>query len=1015
MANTSICVGPDLPFEWPATVPHRIDQVIAQHLNDVAVKDGFGNVLTYAALDERAESIARVLRGILPDQNRQQSVVGVFQTPAADWIASMIAIFRVGAIYLPLDLKVSTARLKGYADVARPAVILTDHETAEYVREINVEDTAAVINISGAPFSVEGSKERIATAAQPDRPAYIIFTSGSTGVPKGVVIKHASFHAMAEGYVREWDVATHSRAVLQQFPLTSDGSLKQIVSALTTGGCLVVAPASARGDPSELTRLIAEFDVTMAVATPSEWSMWLSFAPNTLRSCTSLTSAWFGGERASEQLLKSFRDLGDALPNLRFLHTYGPTEAAISTAKGEADVRDPNLAIPIPSRILPNYAVYILDDELQPVPVGVPGEIVIGGAGVGENEYLNRMDLTAKQFPADPFASQDKKTQGWGRMYRTGDYGRLDALGRLTIEGRINGDAQVKVRGFRVELGEIESVILQQAANTLATAVVTLREGDGDHDGLLAAHIVVKNNEDMAEERMAEFVDKLRTRLSVALPQYMVPAVIVPVKDIPLTINGKIDRKAVQALSLPDIKTSIAGQQDQQQKNLTSNERRLAEIWATILPSHSMAAMSLTPQSNFFLAGGNSLLLVKLQAAITQAFGDAPRLFELMKTSQLGNMAMLLESGSATPDWDKEIALDSSLLKLQLPTVQQQQTVGTKGSGAGLRVAVTGATGALGKRLIPQLAADNRVAQIVVLARPAEGRDLDNLFPGLENKVRVMPTELPFLPSDGNVTDAATELADIDVIVHVAGDRNFWDGYSALKPVNVDAAKALAQLALRIGATLHVLSSGVLADYEAADDNSNNNSLPRPDAADGYIASKWVAERYLANVARHTGLQITAHRPTKAPTEALDSQALMKPTEAEIDLVRNFVLLSTQLGLRPDFAHVGGTFHIAPVHDVAAAIATIVTADHPQASNGKDKALHIVNHPGTASVRAEIMATYGQEVFNRPENKAVLELPAVPALHWVGRAKRAGLFEWFFTAQELVARDKEGQRMVSRR
>ena len=1014
MTNSWIYIGPDLALEWPGTVIHRIDQVIAQHPNNLAVKDGFGHVLTYAALDERAESIARSLRAKLPDQSHQQSVVGVFQTPAADWIASMIAIFRVGAIYLPLDLKVSAARLKGYNDVARPTVILTDSETMGHTKEIGIEDPSAIVNVSDLPATVEGSKERIATAARPNRPAYIIFTSGSTGVPKGVVIKHASFHAMAEGYTREWNMATNGRVVLQQFPLTSDGSLKQIVSAITTGGCLVVAPASARGDPTELTQLIAKHDVTTAVATPSEWSMWLRFAPNTLRRCTSLTSAWFGGERASEQLLNSFRDLGKALPNLRFFHTYGPTEATISTAKGEADVRDPGLAVPVPSRVLPNYAVYILDDDLQPVPVGVPGEIVIGGAAVGENEYLNRPDVTTKQFPTDPFAPQPKKAQGWGRMYRTGDYGRLDTQGRLTIEGRISGDAQVKVRGFRVELGEIEGVMIKETGGALAHAVVTLRDSQDDHGGLLAAHVVIENSDDKTEEQVAEIVDRLRTRLSVALPQYMVPAVIVPVKEVPLTAHGKIDRKAVQALPLPEIKTLGAEQQEQQQKSLTRSERRLAQLWATVLPEHSLATAPLTPHSDFFLAGGNSLLLVKLQAAIKKAFGDAPRLIKLMKTSELGSMATLLESEAGTPDWDKEIALDPTLLELQALTAQEQQTKGAKRSGAGLRVCVTGATGALGKNLIPHLAADKHVAQIIILARAAEGRDLTRLFPGLEQKVRVVPTELPFLPSESNTTTA--ELAEIDVIVHVAGDRNFWDGYNALKPVNVDAAKELTKLALRTGATLHVLSSGVLADYEAADQDPLNKHLPRPDAADGYIASKWVAERYLANVARETGLHVTAHRPTKAATAVPDLQTQPQPTEAEVDLVRSFVQLSPRLGVRPDFAHVGGTFHIAPVHDVAATIASAVTADRdPGKSEGVRNALRIATHPGTASVRAEIMTTYGEEVFQRPENKAVCELPAVPALHWVGRAKRAGLFEWFFTAQELVAHDKEGRKVVSRR
>ncbi|KAL6903335.1 BcPKS5, polyketide synthase [Trichoderma evansii] len=990
--------GTDMPLEWPATIAHRLDQVIAQHPDSVAVKDGFGRVYTYAALDERVESIAHTLLEKLPDQSHEQSVVGVFQTPSADWIASMIAILRVGAVYLPLDLKVSIPRLKSYVKTAQPAVILSDSETVARTPDIGVgdEDGVAVINVSDLPATAHGRTERIATAALQDRTAYIIFTSGSTGEPKGIAVKHASIRTMVEGFVREWDIATLGRVVLQQFAFTSDGSLKQIFSAIATGGCLLVAPADARGDPAELTRLMAEHGVTMTVATPSEYSMWFRFAPDGLRRCTAWTSAWFGGERSPQSLLDSFRNLSRVLPNLRFYTTYGPTEATVSTMKGVADVHDPNLTVPVPGRILPNYAIYIMDEESRPVPIGVPGEIVIGGAGVGQNEYLGRPDVTAKQFHADPFAPQDKKATGWGRMYYTGDYGRLDTRGYIAIEGRVAGDAQVKVRGFRIELAEIEGIIMREAAGTLAHAVVTQRAGEGDHDGLLVAHVVIENK-DMSETQVAKTINQLRTRLSNSLPNYMVPAIIIPVDEVPLTAHGKVDRKAVQALPLPEIKTSSIEQQEQQ-KNFTPAERRLADLWADVLPELSLAAEPLSPQSDFFRVGGNSLLLVKLQSVIKRMFGDAPRLGMLMNAPELGSMATLLESQGSAPDWDKEIALD---LLDDIPAAVQR-TGDSNSVGPGIRVLVTGATGSLGKNVIPHLAADERVAQILVLARPAEGRNMTNLFPGLSSKIRVVAAELPSLPVDN-----AAELAEIDIILHMAADRNFWDGYGALKAVNVNSAKALAKLALHTGATLHVLSSGALADYEADGDNSG---LPRPDPAHGYVSSKWVAERYLADAARRTGLRVTAHRPTPAP--AVDHAPADKLTPAEDALVRGYLVNSLRLGVRPDFAKLGGTFHVAPVDDVAAAVAAAVTAGHEES---EENALRFINYPGTAALRTDVTSAHAEELFRKPENEAVLKLPTVPALHWVGMAKRAGLFEWFITSQELVVTDDEGRRVVSKR
>ncbi|GKT46623.1 hybrid PKS-NRPS synthetase prlS [Colletotrichum spaethianum] len=185
----------------------------------------------------------------------------------------MIAIFRLGAIYLPLDLRVSVPRPKGYVKAAVPTVILSDNETFARRPDIvvDVDDALAVINISDLPAMVQKMMERTTTAAQQERPAYIIFTSGSTGEPKSIVVKYASARAMVEGF---------------QFAFTSDGSLKQIFSAIVTGGCLIVAPAEARGNPTELTRLMAEYSVTMTVATPSEYSMWFRFAPDGLRRFT---------------------------------------------------------------------------------------------------------------------------------------------------------------------------------------------------------------------------------------------------------------------------------------------------------------------------------------------------------------------------------------------------------------------------------------------------------------------------------------------------------------------------------------------------------------------------------------------------------------------------------------------------------------------------------------------------------------------------------------------------------
>jgi hybrid polyketide synthase/nonribosomal peptide synthetase ACE1 len=655
--------------------------------------------------------------------------------------------------------------------------------------------------------------------------------------------------------------------------------------------------------------------------------------------------------------------------------------------KGEADVRDPILKIPVPGRLLPNYAAYIVDEDMKPLPIGVPGEIVLGGAGVDANEYLHSPEQTAKAFLPDPFAVGR-------RMYRTGDYGRLDSRGFLAIEGRIAGDTQVKLRGFRIELTEIERVMAKEGA--LVQAVVTLRE-----DSFLAAHVVFERGK---QAYSSEFIDKLRARLPFCLPLYMCPSIIVSLNEMPLTAHSKIDRRAVQAMALPEIprSTTILGE-----PILTPTERRLAALWAAVLPAHALSD-TLGPRSDFFQAGGNSLLLIKLQAAMKNAFGDAPRLSILMGVGELGSMAALLDDGIITIDWDKEIALDSLT---QSPKIQPKPAKVNQG----FSILVTGATGSLGQHIVPRLAANERIAQVICLVRPVSGRNLEGLFPdleGKEEKIRVVETDLPSLPN-------VSEVGEIDLVLHCAANRTFWDGYGAAKLVNVDAAKALARLCLRVGASLHVLSSGAVAAYEGGDDDK---SLARPSPADGYVASKWVTERFLAGSAMENGLRVTTHRPTMVfdgDVRALREKEEVGEGEIEEKMARGMLALSKRLGVRPDFARLGGTLDVVKVEEVADAVTAAVIEDlNSKASEQESETavkMGIVTHPGKVKIQIEVLGAFTEELFTTEGNEMVRKLPAVPALHWVGLAKKARLFEWFFTAMDLIVTDEEGRKIATRR
>ena len=952
---------------WPATISHRVDQIIQEHAANVALKDGYGRVLSYQAMGERVESIARALRVAKVPEG---ATVGVFQTPSADWICSLLAILRVGAVYMPLDLRNSIPRLKSIVTAAHTAVILADNEMTPQIREIATQDVLS-INVSQLGASATNVEPK---AVKSDSPAIILFTSGSTGEPKGIVISQASLCAHFEGFHRAFDVASMAQVVLQQSTYSFDYSLNQIFAALAEGGCLYVAPAEIRGDPHELAKVITEQGVTYTAATPSEYDMWFRFAMDDLRRSTKWKAAWFGGEPTSQSVISGFRSL--SLPALRIFSGYGPAEMTVSSTKAEVLYRDQNLQFPLPGGfMLPNYCAYIVNEKLEPVPVGVPGEIVLGGVGVAMG-YLGQADLTKQKFLPDPFAKKHRHYMAnkWDRLYRSGDRGRLREDGAIYCDGRVDGDMQVKLRGFRIELGEIENVIIKEAAGALVHAVVTLR------DGFLFAHVVF-DPETLEASREAA-LDKLRSRLP--LPPHMCPSLFVMLKEMPLTSHLKIDRRAIQALPLPDtVRVSTDAQHE-----LTQTEEALAGLWKNIIPHRPSGLM---PRSDFFHVGGNSLLLVKLQTMIKRSFGMAPRLIDLMNSSTLEAMASLVGGSANTGaiNWDAEVALEDSLLK----TAQAVSTSSPHRSNK-LRVLMTGATGNLGRYILPRLGQDDRVGQVVCIVR--SGSQPNKGVFSSSPKISVVEGDLS-LPNLGlSETDFTGLAQNTDVVLHCAANRNFWDGYEVLRPVNVDSVKTLARLALLNSSKLHVLSSGAVEVYG----EGSKDTQPSTDGYDGYVASKWAAEQYLNKAAQELGLNVTVHRPEATKVGGRSSVGAEAAAQELISFAKT-------IGTRPDFSRVEGTVDMAPANDIAGRVVADVCGVESGRSPSK---ITVVRHAGKLRATTGDLALHASKIDGAAELEA---LPTIPVLKWFGKAKRAG-FGQFVTAQELVV-SEGGLRLLSRR
>ncbi|KAI9934804.1 hypothetical protein ASPWEDRAFT_175532 [Aspergillus wentii DTO 134E9] len=980
-----LATGPAAPMQWPQTVAHRIDQMIQQTGKKTALKDGSGKSLTYKEMGRRIDSITEALRKAGVPKG---AVVGVMQEPSADWICSMLAIFRTGAVYLPLDLRNSIHRTKSAIQTTKPVVLLVDHSTAGATDSLD-DFNDKVINVSSVATGI--NPKRTPNLAVGDSSAVILFTSGSTSEPKGILINHANMISQLEACSMQYNFSDARPLVaLQQSAYSFDLSLIQTFDALCNGGSLFVLPADKRGDPTEIAKTIREEKISYTMATPSEYQMWLSSAAEPLQQCPNWTLAAMAGEGVPPRLLQEFLALD--LQSLQLLNTYGPAETSLgSTWQGLIEYRKPDLELPLAAGYAsPNEAMYIVDNELQPVPVGVPGEVLIGGAGVAPG-YLNMDAATKEKFLPSPFSHLDSNftENKWTTVYRTGDCGYLRSDGALVLVGRMNGDTQVKIRGFRVELGEIENALLDTAGGSLTAAVVTLREQDDVQ--YLAAHVVLSNQNSPANPQ--EFLNNLRTRLPV--PDYMIPSVIVALEKLPLNAHSKADRSAIRQLPIDFLaESNFTPSTD---REMTPTETSLAEVWQQVLPASG--SLTLTSESNFFQVGGTSLLIVKLQKAIKENYKVALRVNELVTAKKLADMALLIENREAPTqiDWEAETAVpelwanEFSVPDLNPPAEQD-----------GLRILVTGATGFIGRHTLPNLIESPKVSQIFCLVRA--GTNTDALKSS--DKVSILTGDLTAANLGLDSAEFNRLTAETDLILHFGAVRSFWDDYGALRSANISAVKDLARLALPRRIPFHMMSSGaagifndstVRALYET-DATLPASGAPPQDGSDGYVASKWAAERFLTNVSEQLQLPVVLHRFGPVPGMGPNTDN----AELESDEMMNeSLVLCNRLQVRPAVHLLNGWLDLVPANLVARDITAAVF------DKTNDSKLIKLSH--AASTRTT-WSRFRQEVEQNAELKS---LPEMSALAWIGEAKKVGMSH-AMTSHHLVIQTETGDLFTRR-
>ena len=604
-----------LLVEWNDTqvdYPHDlcIHELFAEQVerNPDAVAVAFEEQqLTYHELNCRANQLAHYLQslGVGADV-----LVGICVERSWEMIVGLLGILKAGGAYVPLDPEYPTERLRFMWADAQVSVLLTQQHLVEKLPEHQVPvvclDTDWLV-------ICESSPESPITEVQPGNLAYVIYTSGSTGTPKGVVVNHQAVNRLVKNtnYVQ----LTPDDRVAQAANIAFDAATFEIWGALLNGAKLVMITKSVLLSPQEFAANIRDREVSVLFLTTALFNQLASFVPQAF---SSLRYLLFGGEAVDPQWVQEVLEKG--APK-QLLHVYGPTEnTTFSSWYLVEELTTIATTIPI-GRAISNTQIYLLDQNLQPVPVGVPGELHVGGAGLARG-YLNRPELTQEKFIPNPFDHS--------KLYKTGDLARYLPDGNIEYLGRI--DHQVKIRGFRIELGEIEAV-LSQHEDVQISCVIVREDTPGEtctersRSKQLVAYIVPQKDVTLTTSELRQF-------LGNKLPGYMIPSAFVMLDSLPLTPNGKIDRHALKAPA----HTSNSDRFIEVRNQL---ELKLLQIWSNILKVDKIGV-----QDNFFDLGGHSLLAPYLMTQIKQQIGKDIPVKDLFQNPTIEQLAAIIQKES---------------------------------------------------------------------------------------------------------------------------------------------------------------------------------------------------------------------------------------------------------------------------------------------------------------------------------------------------------------------------------
>lgn len=800
-----------------------------------AVAAVFGDrSLSYAELNGRANQLAHFLRskGVGADV-----LVGLCVERSLEMVIGLLGILKAGGAYVPLDPDYPHERLLYMMQDTQAPVLLTQQQLIEKLPTC----AADIICLDRRwPEISQYHANNPAVQANPLDLAYIIYTSGSTGKPKGVMVSHRNAVHSTSARFSAYRDSVQAFLLLSSFAF--DSSVAGIFWTLGQGGCLCLPSQDGAKDPSMLGTIVAGQQVSHLLALPSFYSLLLKQLPAQLQSLKTVIVA---GESCPTEVVKQH---GEVLPEAQLYNEYGPTEATVWSSVYRAGPEDTDRPLSI-GRPIDNVQIYLLDRMGSPVPVGVQGELYIGGEGLTRG-YLNHPELTAEKFIPNPFS------EAGSRLYKTGDLARYRPDGNIEFLGRV--DHQVKIRGFRIELGEIETRLLEHPDVT-ETAVLAREDKPGNKQ--LVAYVVGNLADSFA----------LREHLRTALPDYMLPTAFVFLESMPLSANGKIDRKSLLAVD------ADAPVKAQPALPVTPTERKLAELWAELL---NIAL----PDSgdDFFDLGGHSLLAIELVFAVQQTFNTELLLVDIFEHPTLAEQALLID-GNETANPQREILIDlesDAELDAGIFPVSSAPIDITEAQALFL----TGATGFLGAFLLAELLKQTR-ADIYCLVRAADEQEAGDRLKQQLNRYELL-AKLDFrriIPVCGDLASPGLGLteqryreiaAHVSAIYHNGALVNFIQPYRALKPANVLGTQEVLRLActgkpkaIHYVSTLSVFSEKKPAHPQGFAEYDEPRLTEHLD--NGYAQSKWVAEK-LVRQARDRGFQVSIYRPATVAGDTLN-------------------------------------------------------------------------------------------------------------------------------------------------